>query len=80
MRSTNKLINKAYEIGELAGYTVSIHPSGTAVIKNFREVLILHPQEDGSVVYETREPLCPVEKRGQVYFYAAIQDLLEGLR
>ena len=59
------LLGKTLEVAERRGFTVSVHPTRTAVISNFREYALLFPQEDGSVIYEVREPLLPVHNRGQ---------------
>lgn len=75
-----ELIEQAYDLGERVGFTVSKHPSGTVLIKNFREYVLLFPQEDGSVIYEVREPLYPVSKKEQTSSELELRRVLKELR
>jgi len=74
------LIENLYEIGERLGFAVTKHPSGTVLIKNFREYVLFFPQEDGSVIYEVREPLYPVSKREQTSSELELRRVLKELR
>lgn len=81
MRSgENELLSKTLEAAERGGYTVSVHPTTTAVIQNFREYALLFPQGDGSVIYEVREPLLPVTKRGHTMSELELLKLVKELR
>lgn len=81
MRSgVSDLIDKTLEAAERRGYTVSVHPAKTAVIQNFRESVLLFPQEDGSVIYEVREPLLPVSKRGHTESELELFKMVKELR
>lgn len=72
----NSLIQEVLDAAEARGFAVSIHPTGTALVKNFRETMILRPLKDGSVSYEVREPLLEPHVRG---WSRDKQDLLERL-
>lgn len=74
------LIEQAYDLGERLGYAAGKHPTGTAVIRNFREYVLMFPQEDGSVIYEVREPLYPASKKGQTSSELALRKVLKELR
>lgn len=74
------LIENLYEAGERLGYTVSKHPTGTVLIKNFREYVLLFPQQDGSVIYEVREPLYPASKKEQTSSELELRRVLKELR
>lgn len=74
------LVSKMLEHGERLGFAVSNHPTGTALIKNFREYVLLFPQEDGSVIYEVREPLYPPSKREQTSSDLELRKVVKELR
>lgn len=74
------LIENLCEAGERLGYTVSKHPAGTVLVKNFREYVLLFPQEDGSVIYEIREPLYPASKKEQTSSELELRKVLKELR
>lgn len=74
------LIEQACDLGERLGYAVGKHPNGTAVIRNFREYVLLFPQEDGSVIYEVREPLYPASKKEQTSSELELRRVLKELR
>lgn len=76
----NDLLDKALDAAERRGYTVSVHPTKTAVVRNFREYALLFPQEDGSVIYEVREPLLPVSKRGHTESELELFKMVKELR
>lgn len=76
----NNLLAKALDAAERRGYTVSVHPTKTAVIRNFRECALLFPQVDGSVIYEVREPLLPVSERGHANSEPELIKMIKELR
>lgn len=76
----NDLLTKTLEAAERRGLTVSVHPTKTAVVRNFRECALLFPQEDGSVIYEVREPLLPVHKRGHTESELELFKMVKELR
>lgn len=74
------LIKQALDLAERKGFTVSRHPNGTGIIRNFREYMLLFPQQDGSVHYEVREPLYPAHTLGHTEEETEIHGVVEGLK
>lgn len=80
MRSgESDLLSKTLEAAERRGFTVSVHPTKTAVIRNYREYALLFPQEDGSVIYEVREPLYEPHIRGQTVSELELHGIIKEL-
>lgn len=76
----NDLLAEALDAAERQGYTVSVHPTKTAVIRNYREYALLFPQKDGSVIYEVREPLYEPHTRGRAVSELELHGILKELR
>ena len=73
------LIEKTFNIAERRGFTISRHPNGTGIVRNYREYILMFPQKDGSVSYEVREPLYEPSVRGntnsELELYALVKEL-----
>ncbi len=74
------LIEKAFNIAERKGFTISRHPNGTGIIRNYREYILMFPQKDGSVAYEVREPLYGPSVRGSTNSELELHALVKELR
>jgi len=74
------LVKTALEAAERRGFTVSVHPTKTAVISHYRETLLLFPQEDGSVIYEVREPMFEPHTRGHTHSELELSKIVKELR
>lgn len=76
----NENIENALKFAESKGYSVSVHPTKTAIVKNFREYMTLAPLQDGKIAWSVREPMILIRRDGFASTFEEVKEVIEELR
>ena len=76
----NNIIEDALKFAEAKGFAVSVHPTRTSIVKNFREYMTLAPMLEGSVAWSVREPMLSTRRDGFAESVSELHEVIGDLR
>lgn len=76
----DSMIQEALKFAEAKGFSVSVHPTKTAIVKNYREYMTLAPIQDGKIAWSVREPMVIVRRDGFAESLTELHEVIGELR
>lgn len=73
------VIEDALKFAEARGFSVSVHPTETTIVRGYREYLLINQLED-QVSWSVREPMLSGRRDGFAQTSQELMDVIGGLR